>query len=325
MAMIGRGAAIAEVGKRHHEIHGELAHMAWLGVHAALMTGTRAKIEAFVDWAWDGFTKTGGPHVLDRGDAAEIDWDDDDLVATAPAGGVARGTSASEDFVHHPGGARSRPVPQPRGTTCQVPARTLDPLSLRVADRRVARVEVQRMAIEHHLVQVSLHPAQDRDLSGHRGRLRHGDVGSSHLHRWPQRQALTRDALQMRQALAAQFVDRVAAAVDDDRHLLARDGSLRDPERAHDSGDRRARRGKHGRADDSHYQRANPTRRHVLRHAIPPLSCQPTPEGYSAPAVRDEADWTSAAAGFRLAPCGVDSEGSELVSHVAGIRVVSRG
>ena len=80
MAMIGRGAAIAEVGKHHHEIHGELAHMAWLGVHASLMTGTRAKIEAFVDWAWDGFTKAGGPHVLDRGDAAEIDWDDDPTV-----------------------------------------------------------------------------------------------------------------------------------------------------------------------------------------------------------------------------------------------------
>ena len=82
MAMIGRGAAIAEVGKNHHEIHGELAHMAWLGVHASLMTGTRSKIEAFVDWAWDGFTKTGGPHVLDRGDAAEIDWDDDPTLAS---------------------------------------------------------------------------------------------------------------------------------------------------------------------------------------------------------------------------------------------------
>ena len=35
MAMIGRGAAIAEVGKRHHEVHGQLAHMAWLGVHAS--------------------------------------------------------------------------------------------------------------------------------------------------------------------------------------------------------------------------------------------------------------------------------------------------
>jgi NADH dehydrogenase len=85
MAMIGRGAAIAEVGKRHHEIHGELAHMAWLGVHASLMTGTRAKIEAFVDWAWDGFTKTGGPHVLDRGDAAEINWDDDPVIASSGA------------------------------------------------------------------------------------------------------------------------------------------------------------------------------------------------------------------------------------------------
>ena len=85
MAMIGRGAAIAEVGKRHHEIHGEMAHMAWLGVHAALMTGTRAKIEAFVNWASDGFTKTGGQQVLDRGDAAEIDWDDDDLIATGRA------------------------------------------------------------------------------------------------------------------------------------------------------------------------------------------------------------------------------------------------
>jgi NADH:quinone reductase (non-electrogenic) len=81
MAMIGRGAAIAEVGKRHHEIHGQLAHMAWLGVHASLMTGTKAKIEAFVDWAWDGFSKSGGPHVLDRGDAAEIDWDEDVVVS----------------------------------------------------------------------------------------------------------------------------------------------------------------------------------------------------------------------------------------------------
>jgi NADH:ubiquinone reductase (H+-translocating) len=83
MAMIGRGAAIAEVGKRHHEIHGELAHMAWLGVHAALLTGTRAKVEAFVDWAWDGFTQTGGQEVLDRGDAAQIDWEDDPAVTSS--------------------------------------------------------------------------------------------------------------------------------------------------------------------------------------------------------------------------------------------------
>jgi NADH dehydrogenase len=87
MAMIGRGAAIAEVGKNHHEVHGQLAHMAWLGVHASLMTGARDKIEAIVDWGWDRFSKTGGPHVLDRGDAAEIDWDDDDAVTTPTSAG----------------------------------------------------------------------------------------------------------------------------------------------------------------------------------------------------------------------------------------------
>ena len=84
MAMIGRKAAIAEVGKNHHEVHGQLAHLAWLGVHAGLMTGARDKIEAIIDWGWDRFTKTGGPHVLDRGDAAEIDWEDDPTVL-APA------------------------------------------------------------------------------------------------------------------------------------------------------------------------------------------------------------------------------------------------
>jgi NADH dehydrogenase len=88
MAMIGRGAAIAEVGKNHHEIHGQLAHMAWLGVHAALMTGNRSRIEAVIDWGWDRFTKTGGPHVLDRGETVAIDWEDDPAVtasASSPA------------------------------------------------------------------------------------------------------------------------------------------------------------------------------------------------------------------------------------------------
>ena len=85
MAMIGRRAAIAEMGKNHHEVHGQLAHIAWLGVHASLMTGTRDKIEAIIDWGWDRFSKTGGPHVLDRGDAAEIDWEDDPTVTPSAA------------------------------------------------------------------------------------------------------------------------------------------------------------------------------------------------------------------------------------------------
>jgi NADH:ubiquinone reductase (H+-translocating) len=86
MAMIGRGAAIAEIGKNHHEVHGQLAHAAWLGVHAALMTGVRAKIEALVDWGWDRFSTTGGPHVLDRGEQAAIDWSDDPVVAARVGG-----------------------------------------------------------------------------------------------------------------------------------------------------------------------------------------------------------------------------------------------
>ena len=77
MAMIGRGAAVAEVGKHRHELHGSIAFAAWLGVHAALMSGVRQRVEAFIDWGWDYFSKTKGPSVLDqRSDAAHINWDD---------------------------------------------------------------------------------------------------------------------------------------------------------------------------------------------------------------------------------------------------------
>ncbi len=52
------------------------------------MTGTRDKVEAIIDWSWDRFSKTGGPHVLDRGDAAEINWDDDPTVTASGSGGL---------------------------------------------------------------------------------------------------------------------------------------------------------------------------------------------------------------------------------------------
>jgi NADH dehydrogenase len=78
MAMIGRNAAIAEMGEHHHELHGPIAFASWLGVHAWLMTGTRARMEAFIDWGWDYFSKSRGPQVLDRTDAARIDWGDED-------------------------------------------------------------------------------------------------------------------------------------------------------------------------------------------------------------------------------------------------------
>jgi NADH dehydrogenase len=85
MAMIGRGAAIAEVGPHRHELHGPIAFSAWLGVHAALMTGVRNRIDAFIAWGWDYFSKQRGPQVLDRSDAARIDWDEDAVPEPTPA------------------------------------------------------------------------------------------------------------------------------------------------------------------------------------------------------------------------------------------------
>jgi NADH dehydrogenase len=75
MAMIGRGAAVAEIGRRRREFHGPIAFAAWLGVHAALMSGARNRIEAYVDWGFDYFARTRGPQILDRrSPAAHIDW-----------------------------------------------------------------------------------------------------------------------------------------------------------------------------------------------------------------------------------------------------------
>ncbi len=77
MAMIGRGAAVAEVGEHRHELHGSIAFAAWLGVHVELLSGVRQRMDAFVSWAWDYFSKTRGPQVLDRSETARIDWGDD--------------------------------------------------------------------------------------------------------------------------------------------------------------------------------------------------------------------------------------------------------
>jgi NADH dehydrogenase len=78
MAMIGRGAAIAEVGPHRHELHGHIAHTAWLGVHASLMTGVRNRVDAFLAWGTDAFSSGRGPQVLDRSDVARIDWEDEE-------------------------------------------------------------------------------------------------------------------------------------------------------------------------------------------------------------------------------------------------------
>lgn len=78
MAMIGRNAAVAEVGKHRHKLKGTLAFAAWLGVHASLLSSTRAKIEVFIEWAWDYFGRARGDAILDQGSEGQINWSDNE-------------------------------------------------------------------------------------------------------------------------------------------------------------------------------------------------------------------------------------------------------
>ncbi len=94
MAMIGRSAAVAEVGAHRHELEGPIAFTAWLGVHAALLSTMRARIEAFVEWAWDYFSEVKGDQVLDRFSQGDINWNDDAEPSPVPD---AKGKTATSD------------------------------------------------------------------------------------------------------------------------------------------------------------------------------------------------------------------------------------
>jgi NADH dehydrogenase len=83
------------VGEHRHELHGPIAFAAWLGVHAALLSGARNRVEAFIDWGWDYFSRGRGEQVLDRSSAARIDWGgavgSEDLEAFPPPAGASPG------------------------------------------------------------------------------------------------------------------------------------------------------------------------------------------------------------------------------------------
>lgn len=77
MAMIGRNAAVAEVGRHRHEIHGPVAFIAWLGLHAMLLAGVHSRIDAFLQWA-DGYVHRDRAADLELDGATDrIAWDDD--------------------------------------------------------------------------------------------------------------------------------------------------------------------------------------------------------------------------------------------------------
>jgi hypothetical protein len=79
MAMIGRKAAIAEIGAHRHEIHGELAFAAWLGVHVELLDNIGAQLKAYVAWAQEFYVRPGhrSAELLEPSciDSPRINWD----------------------------------------------------------------------------------------------------------------------------------------------------------------------------------------------------------------------------------------------------------
>lgn len=50
MAMVGRGAAVAEIGRKRMQLQGPLAFLSWLLVHLALLSGAQQKVRALFSW-----------------------------------------------------------------------------------------------------------------------------------------------------------------------------------------------------------------------------------------------------------------------------------
>lgn len=50
MAMVGRGAAVAEIGRKRIQLQGLLAFVSWLLVHLALLSGIQQKVRALFSW-----------------------------------------------------------------------------------------------------------------------------------------------------------------------------------------------------------------------------------------------------------------------------------
>ena len=77
MAMVGRNAAVAELGPDRHELTGPFAFAAWLGVHASLLSGTREKLGAMLAWGNDYVSKKRPTALVDHPDDYRIDWDEE--------------------------------------------------------------------------------------------------------------------------------------------------------------------------------------------------------------------------------------------------------
>ena len=63
MATIGRGAAVVEFPNKR-TLHGPVAYFAWLGVHLALLSGARNRVETVWNWGWSAFTHDRASRVI---------------------------------------------------------------------------------------------------------------------------------------------------------------------------------------------------------------------------------------------------------------------
>ena len=67
MATIGRGSAVVEFPNKR-TLHGPLAYFAWLGVHLALLSGTRNRIETLWNWGWSALTHDRAARIIIEGE-----------------------------------------------------------------------------------------------------------------------------------------------------------------------------------------------------------------------------------------------------------------
>jgi NADH dehydrogenase len=93
MAMIGRKAAVAEMGAHRHELEGPVAFAAWIGVHAWLMSGVRQRVDAFISWGWDWFSDSRVALAFDDTDGPRLEWGDGEAGRPDPPTPEAGGTA----------------------------------------------------------------------------------------------------------------------------------------------------------------------------------------------------------------------------------------
>src|SRR5712664_4166560 len=90
MATIGRGSAVVEFPNQR-TLHGPLAYFAWLGVHLALLNGTRNRIETLWNWGWSALTH-------DRAARIIIESEEEAQSVTQSGAGVATPVLRQDDL-----------------------------------------------------------------------------------------------------------------------------------------------------------------------------------------------------------------------------------